>query len=658
MTDDAEVRAIGVHAHREATNPDIAVIAALAGDIAEHVRATHVETAAALVGEFCAHVALVEVPAAVWARGHAVERVVMLAAIEARQKHFTLIDRGIKDTVAIHVGKDDEVWRLRDHDLTVDGGHAQRRGQVHILYEDRRLVGLTRTGGIFEDDDTVAFLATTTLTAVVHALGDKHPTLLVEVDICRVKEHRRSRPDRDFKAFGYGEEFWGDEHWTIFHRDGLRFVGLLGKHHEANRSGAALTAALQTTVVEGDLRTEADHARWQVIGDDGSRMRADTIGVDLTGDGKRTLGIILAHEHGTVAGGGGFPLQIDEVLRRAVGHEQRGLDPGGPVAVAVTEVGDQQVKFLGTLEVSGQFGQANLILSSDVLSLSYWLPCGRRGGRRGGFGGGRGGGCRSTRGGTAELGFAFDLNGGGRNLGKLARLRKLEARCVLALIIQVGVELIFGNWSGLHPRGRHFDLRGPDNGIKRQGPEAIDGPVAMVMTPGETDPAAAIGAFDTPHQRLHLTEAIDAVLVPKIDILLHVLPRRHGRDEVEHLAAVSWETHIVIELVVGLHEAVHAARYRMIRQSLEVSDPMRIDGPARLKRAANPGTVVLFAILGIGVDGIVHEHDTRTLLGQLIDLGPTFAHDARAVRVDDEALDAVQDRFILRPAADDHGLEA
>ena len=406
------------------------------------------------------------------------------------------------------------------------------------------------------------------------------------------------------------------------------------------------------------MRTEADHARGQVIGDDGSRVRADTIGVDLTGDGKRTLGIILAHEHGPVAGGGRFPLQIDEVLRRAVGHEQRGLDPGRPVAVVVTEVGDQQVKFLGTLEVSGQFGQANLILSSDVLSLSYGLPCGRRGGRRGGFGGGRGGGCRSTRGGTAELGFAFDLNGGGRNLGKLARLRKLEARCVLALIIQVGVELIFGNWSGLHPRGRHFDLRGPDNGIKRQGPEAIDGPVAMVMTPGETDPAAAIGAFDTPHQRLDLTEAIDAVLVPKIDILLHVLPRRHGRDEVEHLTAVRGETHIVIELVVGLHEAVHAARDRMIRQSLEVSDPMRVDGPARLKRAANPGTVVLFAILGIGVDGIVHEHDTRTLLGQLIDLGPTFAHDARAVRVDDEALDAVQDRFILRPARDDGGPQA
>ena len=85
---------------------------------------------------------------------------------------------------------------------------------------------------------------------------------------------------------------------------------------------------------------------------------------------------------------------------------------------------------------------------------------------------------------------------------------------------------------------------------------------------------------------------------------------------------------------------------------------MRVDGPARLKRAANPGTVVLFAILGIGVDGIVHEHDTRTLLGQLIDLGPTFAHDARAVRVDDEALDAVQDRFILRPARDDGGPQA
>ena len=85
---------------------------------------------------------------------------------------------------------------------------------------------------------------------------------------------------------------------------------------------------------------------------------------------------------------------------------------------------------------------------------------------------------------------------------------------------------------------------------------------------------------------------------------------------------------------------------------------MRVHGPARLKRAANPRTVVLFTILGIGMDGIMHEHDTRALLGQLIDLGPALAHDARAVGIDDEALDAVQDRFILRPAADDHGLEA
>ena len=180
----------------------------------------------------------------------------------------------------------------------------------------------------------------------------------------------------------------------------------------------------------------------------------------------------------------------------------------------------------------------------------------------------------------------------------------------------------------------------------------------MVMTTGETDPAAAIGAFDTPHQSLRLTEAIDAVLVPKIDILLHVLPRRHGRDEVEHLTAVRWETHIVIELIVSLHEAIHAARYRMIRQGLEVSDPVRVDGPARFKRAPDPGTVVFFAVLGIGVDGIMHEDDARAFLGELIDLGPALAHDARAVGIDDEALDAVQDRFILRPTADDHGLEA
>ena len=180
----------------------------------------------------------------------------------------------------------------------------------------------------------------------------------------------------------------------------------------------------------------------------------------------------------------------------------------------------------------------------------------------------------------------------------------------------------------------------------------------MIMPTRETDAATAVGALDTPHQRLHLAQAIHPVLIPQVDVLLHVLTRRHGRDEVEHLTAIRGETHVVIKLIVGLHEAVDAAGHRMIRQSLEVSDPVRVDGPTRLKRAANPRTVVLLAFLGVRVNGIVHEDNARPLLGQRIDFFPALAHHARAVGVDDEALDTLEDGLVLRPAADDHGLEA
>ena len=168
----------------------------------------------------------------------------MLAAVEAREQYLALIDSRVIDPIAIHVGVDQEIRRLRDHDLTVDGGDTQWRSEAHILHKDRRLVGLAGARGVLEDDDAVAFLTATTLTAVVHALGDKHPALLVEVDVRWIEEHRRSRPDRDLKAFRHGEEFWRDEHWTIFYRDSLLFIRLLGKHQETDRSRTALTTAL------------------------------------------------------------------------------------------------------------------------------------------------------------------------------------------------------------------------------------------------------------------------------------------------------------------------------------------------------------------------------------------------------------------------------
>ena len=95
----------------------------------------------------------------------------------------------------------------------------------------------------------------------------------------------------------------------------------------------------------------------------------------------------------------------------------------------------------------------------------------------------------------------------------------------------------------------------------------------------------------------------------------------------------------------------------MVREGLEVGHPMGIHGPAGLEGAADPRPVVLFALLGVGVDGVVHEDDARPLLGQFIHLLPPLAHDAGAVGVDHQALDAVEHGLVLGPARDDGSLE-
>ena len=136
MTDDAGVRTVAVHAHGEAADPHITVIAAetghllgvhgLLGELAMVIRAADTEGLARLVRELSAGVALVEVPLAVRTEGRAVQGVVVITAIEAGQQDLALVDLGVEDAVAIGVGVDQQVRRLGDDDFAVDMGHAQR----------------------------------------------------------------------------------------------------------------------------------------------------------------------------------------------------------------------------------------------------------------------------------------------------------------------------------------------------------------------------------------------------------------------------------------------------------------------------------------------------------------------------------------------------
>ena len=86
----------------------------------------------------------------------AVQRVVVGAAVEAGENHFTLVHGGVELSVAIHIGVDDEVRRHRDEDLVVDDADAHRRVEERLLHEDPRLVRRAIAIGVLEHNDAVA----------------------------------------------------------------------------------------------------------------------------------------------------------------------------------------------------------------------------------------------------------------------------------------------------------------------------------------------------------------------------------------------------------------------------------------------------------------------------------------------------------------------
>ena len=208
VADDLHGRAVGIHARRETADPDVAVVALLAGDLrwfpaevglAGIVGAADAEGLARLVGEHRAAVAAVEIILAVRSHGDAVDGVVVDAGIEAVEQHLALVDGGIELHVPVHVGVDDDVRRHGDDDLVVDHRHAHRGEEERLLHEGPGLVGLAVAVGVLHHDDAVALGLALGMAAVVHALGDPEATVLVEVEVRRVLQHRRRGEDGDFQ---------------------------------------------------------------------------------------------------------------------------------------------------------------------------------------------------------------------------------------------------------------------------------------------------------------------------------------------------------------------------------------------------------------------------------------------------------------------------
>ena len=90
---------------RETTDPDMPVVTALSRDgagiddllpVRMHIRAAHAEGFARTVGEERAGVALVKIPLPIRPSGDASEGCDRVAAVEAGQQHFALVDGRIE----------------------------------------------------------------------------------------------------------------------------------------------------------------------------------------------------------------------------------------------------------------------------------------------------------------------------------------------------------------------------------------------------------------------------------------------------------------------------------------------------------------------------------------------------------------------------------
>ena len=127
---------------------------------------------------------------------------VVIDPLEAGQQHLALVHRRVEAQIAIDVGINNEVGRMRDNNLVVDDRNTEWGDQARLLHEGVRAVGLAIAVFVFDDDDAVALGLAGVVGAIADTLGDPNPAVLIDVDVRRVAEQRRRRPERDLKPSG------------------------------------------------------------------------------------------------------------------------------------------------------------------------------------------------------------------------------------------------------------------------------------------------------------------------------------------------------------------------------------------------------------------------------------------------------------------------
>src|SRR5208283_2973108 len=211
----------------------------------------------------------------------------------------------------------------------------------------------------------------------------------------------------------------------------------------------------------------------------------------------------------------------------------------------------------------------------------------------------------------------------------------------------------------------HVQAGRPEDGVQDELAEIGVAPVLVEVAAGEAEPATAVGTLHDPGQHFIAALGLEDVLVRAAGCGRDALPRvvvGPGHDDRRDAFHFRTEADVEVPLVAD-REGLDTGGGRVAGQRLDVCLPVRVGRVAGLVIAPQP-VEELVARLSLGnLDGIVQARQADTLVHELLELGQVIALDHRmaaaAIHEEDQGLGAVEDRFVLRPAAGDHhGLDA
>ena len=127
----------------------------------------------------------------------------MLESVESGQEDFLFVDGRIEFAVAVHIGVDGQIRGLRYDDFVFESGNAQRGLKGGVLDEDGGSVGFAAAGGVFKNDNAVAFGAALGFASVVDAFCHPEAAFFIKVNVGGIEQARGGRPDGHLESFGH-----------------------------------------------------------------------------------------------------------------------------------------------------------------------------------------------------------------------------------------------------------------------------------------------------------------------------------------------------------------------------------------------------------------------------------------------------------------------